>query len=337
MDTAKLEEDRSSPSTPRTIGQLARAVGVPTSTVRFIRAAQASGFTHEDIAKLLELRSDDEDPCPEVERILEQRLERVEEQLARLTHVRGVLSESIRWCRAPRREGCCRVIEDLDGRASGAGIEGISGRTPEELAGALFDALRAGLGDARLFVGAKRLLADGRAVQPGELAERLDRSVDDVLASLDRVPGIERDERGDLVGWGLTLRRTSHRMEVDGTELFTWCALDALFFPALLARTALVRSVCAGSGVSIRLTVRPDGLEALEPAQAVVSFVFPEGAAYGSDVRAALCDHVHYFRDPEAASAWLATHAGGAVLPVQEAFEVGRYLSRRILVEAGEA
>lgn len=131
-----------------TIGKLATAAGVRVSTVRyyeqrgllepdsrtaasyrlygpasverlrFIRAAQASGFTLDDIGTLLEIRSGARDPCAEVQTILERRLERVDEQLADLTRVHGVLVESIQQCRAPHEEGCCVVIDELDSRAS---------------------------------------------------------------------------------------------------------------------------------------------------------------------------------------------------------------------------
>ena len=158
------------PVTHYTIGKLAKAVGVPVSTVRyyeqrgllepdartassyrlfgpdsvrilrFIRAAQASGFTLEDIAMLLQIRGGSMDPCPEVLAILERRLERVDEQLAELTRIRGVLSESIRWCRSPHEEGCCRVIEDLDSGARDGATSTGSGSSvpagPDEVTGA---------------------------------------------------------------------------------------------------------------------------------------------------------------------------------------------------------
>ena len=91
--------------TTYTIGKLAKASGVPVSTVRyyeqrgllqpvartkssyrvygsksleqlrFMRAAQASGFTLENISKLIEIREGALDPCAEVKQILERRLQ----------------------------------------------------------------------------------------------------------------------------------------------------------------------------------------------------------------------------------------------------------------------
>ncbi len=105
----KRSRPEASMGTHYTIGKLAKAAGVPVSTVRyyeqrgllkpeartassyrvygpdgmkrlrFIRAAQVSGFTLEDIGMLLEIQGGALDPCAEVQGILERRLERVEQ------------------------------------------------------------------------------------------------------------------------------------------------------------------------------------------------------------------------------------------------------------------
>ncbi|MDN4571692.1 hypothetical protein DBB29_00190 [Pandoraea cepalis] len=55
------------------------------------------------------------------------------------------------------------------------------------------------------------------------------------------------DDVGNVVGYGLTLRETSHVFKVDGRRLYTWCAFDTLFFAILIDRTARVTSRCASS------------------------------------------------------------------------------------------
>ena len=132
------------------IGNLARAAGVPTSTVRyyerrglltpdartasryrqygeaglgrlrFIRAAQETGLTLEDIATLLELRDaagTGARCAAEVRALLADRLADIERKLADLAHVRDVLADSLRACRAGRG-GRCAVIEGLTLSAS---------------------------------------------------------------------------------------------------------------------------------------------------------------------------------------------------------------------------
>ena len=369
----RLDAPRPAMSTHTTIGKLAKAAGVPVSTVRyyeqrgllkpdartassyrlygsasmkrlrFIRAAQASGFTLEDIGKLFEIQGGALDPCTDVRHLLERRLKRVDEQLTELTRVRGILSESIEWCLSPHEAGCCQVIEELDSVANSSegpwrgSTEVCAPSKPDEIARTLLAGLRGSLQNARVYVAAKRLLARGTPLSPRELAEVLEEPLDDILETLSRTPGIERDWEGNVLGWGLTLKPTPHRFDVEGKELFTWCAFDTLFFPALLGRTVTIRSTCPRSGDEIRLTVRPDGIEAVHPAEAVVSIVLPDAAATRSDVRGAFCNQVHYFRNEEAASEWLEAHSGGILLPVEEAFQVGRTLSSQVLAEAGES
>lgn len=132
-----------------TIGHLAKAADVPISTVRyyeqrgllrperrtesnyrmygaaslrrlrFIRIAQQTGFTLEDIALLLRLRDGATgNNCKQVETLVDQRLGHITEQLRELRRVQRVLKSTLDWCRNPRVEGRCRVLDDLDVRAT---------------------------------------------------------------------------------------------------------------------------------------------------------------------------------------------------------------------------
>ncbi|MEE9129120.1 MAG: heavy metal-responsive transcriptional regulator [Phycisphaerales bacterium] len=126
-----------------TIGPLAKQAGVPTSTIRyyerrgllrpdgrsegnyrfygeealdrlrFIRTAQATGFTLHDIMSLLDLRDGTAVPCREVQVLIEARLGDVAKQLEGLQHVQEVLHASLHICREAEAKGRCEVIENL--------------------------------------------------------------------------------------------------------------------------------------------------------------------------------------------------------------------------------
>jgi len=130
-------------STMYTIGPLAKAAGVPASTVRFyerrglltpdqrsggnyrrygraalerlrfIRAAQAAGFTLKDIELLLEFRDGDAAPCGEVQALIASRLARIEQEIQHLAHVREVLTRWMGVCRRAAKSGRCAVLEGL--------------------------------------------------------------------------------------------------------------------------------------------------------------------------------------------------------------------------------
>jgi MerR family mercuric resistance operon transcriptional regulator len=128
---------------PYTIGQLARAVGVPTSTVRyyerarllrpdgrtggnyrvygdaalerlrFIRAAQANGFTLDDISVLLSFRDGATTRCKEVQGLIRDRLADLRKRMEQMHEVEVVLRSSLKMCRQFERTGRCQVIDSL--------------------------------------------------------------------------------------------------------------------------------------------------------------------------------------------------------------------------------
>ena len=129
-----------------TIGELAKAAEVPSSTVRyyerigllkpegrsegnyrlygkealerllFIRAAQATGFRLEDVTSLLQLRDGATEPCKEVELLIQERLSDLEERMKDLRRVRKVLKVSLTLCQQAEDRDHCEVIDKLRGR-----------------------------------------------------------------------------------------------------------------------------------------------------------------------------------------------------------------------------
>lgn len=197
---------------------------------------------------------------------------------------------------------------------------------PTSLAGKLTDTLSStGTGLSWLWAPLLRLLVTGEPVADTDLAQATGRTVDEVRQALAELPDVEYDEPGRIVGYGLTHRPTQHRFTVDGRQLFTWCALDTLLFPAILGRPAEVESPCRTTGTPVRLTVQPDRITHVDPAGAVVSLVTPEQVA---SVRTAFCHQVHFVADHQAAGPWLAEHPEATVLPVGEAFVLGQQLAQ---------
>lgn len=121
-----------------TIGQLAQAADVPASTVRyyervgllrptarsasnyrlyssedlerlrFIRAAQATGFSLDDIRVLSRPA-----PCGRVQERIEARLEDVSARIRALQHVRRVLASALEVCRRHEPSGRCGVLDSI--------------------------------------------------------------------------------------------------------------------------------------------------------------------------------------------------------------------------------
>ncbi len=168
-----------------------------------------------------------------------------------------------------------------------------------------------------------RQLAKGRPVPPEDVASK------EQLESSAFSP-VEYDEQGRVVAFGgLSLKPTSHRFEVGGQRLYTWCALDALFLPHVLGLPARIESTCPVSGRRIQLRVGPEGIESCKPDGALMSLVVP-GSRLKGNVRSNLCCHVHFFATENAARAWSSEHEGSTLLPVSGASELAQDITQRL-------
>ena len=125
------------------IGQLAHAAGVPLSTlryyeragllcptgrahnnyrfythdalqiVRFIRAAQATGFTLDDVRALLTLWHGHTALCQDVQPLIAKRLEEVSQRLKDMQHLHHILTSMLALCHAQEQNAPCQVIDKL--------------------------------------------------------------------------------------------------------------------------------------------------------------------------------------------------------------------------------
>jgi alkylmercury lyase len=172
-----------------------------------------------------------------------------------------------------------------------------------------------------------RCLAEGRALSRSEAAALLGCREADVDVRLAEM-GIcaERDDHGAIVGAGLSLRPTRHQFNLDGKRLFTWCALDTFVFSLVLDRTAFVTSTCPATGRAISLRVSSRGLSEVNPSETVLSVIVPTGEA--CDVRESFCTHSNFFISPSAAKSWVREHSTGAILNLDEGFELARRIAR---------
>jgi len=149
----------------------------------------------------------------------------------------------------------------------------------------------------------------------------------------------ERDADETILGiMGLTLNPTAHRFTVEGAQLFTWCAEDALFLPILLNQTAFVESQSPASKDTIRMTVSPHGVDEVNPAGSVLSMVIvdPDRIDLGS-VRSTwttFCHHIHFFVSRHRAEQWAADRRDIEILSVAEGFDLGKKSVAKILANA---
>jgi alkylmercury lyase len=201
-----------------------------------------------------------------------------------------------------------------------------------ELAGSVAKASRvSGETEERVALAIYRGLAEGEPVRVDGLASEVGIPATEAEALLERWPGVFRDSQGRIVGfWGLTIEKLTptHRIRLDGRDLFAWCAWDTLFLPGLIGKAARVESDCPTTGETISLEVGPDGVGDVSHPSAVVSFLRPE-REFDADVIDSFCHFVLFFANEDAGARWVRDHEGTFLLSLEEAFELGRLVNEQ--------
>jgi alkylmercury lyase len=174
-----------------------------------------------------------------------------------------------------------------------------------------------------------RLLAEGKPVPIGRLANTLDLPGETVRQALSRYATFY-DDQGAVIGFGgLTVAEMpSHLFRVEGRTLYTWCAWDSLFIPGILGKAAEVTSRDPITHTPISLRVAPDGVKHVRPESTVVSFLTPD-RTFDRDVIVNFCHFVHFFGSRETRETWTAQHPGTFLLSVEDAFALGQLTNAR--------
>lgn len=84
--------------------------------IRFIRNAQALGFTLDEVGKLLRLRVNHRSQCESVERQARTRLDLVQEKIAGLRAMERTLRRLLKTCAARGTTDSCPILESLESR-----------------------------------------------------------------------------------------------------------------------------------------------------------------------------------------------------------------------------
>jgi hypothetical protein len=172
------------------------------------------------------------------------------------------------------------------------------------------------------------LLAKGQPVAPSRVAELTASTLPQVEAALE-LARAERDEQGYIVELsGLMLNPTMHRVEIGNAALFSCCALLAQFVPLLIGLPIRVESVDPVSRRIVSLNISPDGVTAVEPQEAVGSFVVTEPDGVMRDVSENFCRHVHHFASIDSVSMFAAADQRRYSLQIGELHQAARMLFR---------
>ena len=169
-----------------------------------------------------------------------------------------------------------------------------------------------------------------RPVQSTRLAQILGRDVREAEALAQRwgMPGTQVED-GFIDLDPQRAKAASRRQVRIGHRQFgvTGCALDVLYYAPLVRPSLQLEETCPTTGTPIRLEFTPNHVVRVEPASTVVPILNPqaldqiEGMSM-EDIDANVCVQGPFFSSAQAAQGWLATHPGGRILPVREAWDL---------------
>lgn len=184
--------------------------------------------------------------------------------------------------------------------------------------------------------GFRLLLEQSRPIEHHEWAEAASIDPDDLDQVLkDHWGRVEVDEQGRLIGIaGLTIRPTNHELNVNGSQHWTWCALDAVGILGALEATGTVQSIDPSTNDHVSLVF--DKGQAQSDAT-----IFVLSGYDGGDIRGEWCPLVNFFNNRLDAHRWVANNQlQGDILTVQEvagqAADLWRVVAEREMLTSPE-
>lgn len=118
---------------------------------------------------------------------------------------------------------------------------------------------RSSAGAALVRRAAFTLLRRGRPASQQALAEATGLAVEAVRVALDELAAVGTAtvmHREVVAAGGLSVMPAAHRLRLDGVELWTWCAFDAIGIPAALGVDAVAITRCPTCGSVLEITLR---------------------------------------------------------------------------------
>lgn len=167
-------------------------------------------------------------------------------------------------------------------------------------------------------------LALGQPLSVERLAGMMSQVAHTIKEILENWGGTFYNDKGEITGfWGISVDKTSHRIQINSINNYAWCAWDTLFIPELVGTTAQVSSTCTTTDEAISLTVAPQGIR-LKQTDIWLSFLLPDEKAVQKNVTTSFCCFVHFFSSKAAGKTWTAQNKDTFLLSLNEAFEVGK-------------
>ncbi len=169
------------------------------------------------------------------------------------------------------------------------------------------------------------LLTEGKPVAIEDLAESVALSPATVNEMIKKWPDVYYDDEQRIVGHGgLTFEPTKHKIMFDDRILYTWCAWDTLFLPAILGKPLDIESQCPVDDSVVRVRVDQEGVKFIDPEEAVISFILPSQECIQKDIQSNFCHYINFFPSTEIGNQWVEKYSKTYLISIEEAFKIGQ-------------
>ena len=168
-----------------------------------------------------------------------------------------------------------------------------------------------------LFIEVQKKLLHGQPLDVKTVADILETSMTKAAQMICQFG--ETNEDGRVVAFaGISIIPTPHSFKVNGVQLYTWCAADALIFPSFFDVAAEIESADPINGQLIKLSINKKQIDFIQPKSAYVSWI---DAIDTNDIRNSMCKRVHFFVSKQTADEWQKENPIASILPAKNLFK----------------
>ena len=176
-----------------------------------------------------------------------------------------------------------------------------------------------------------QLLAQGQPVNIEIFASHINLSTNETKRLLDNWTGVSFNNKHQIDAfWGLSTSKTTHSFNTGQHILYTWCAWDLLFMPVILKQTITATTQCPLSKQKITLTISEHGIEEVNPADTMITFIKPTLEQLKANVTSSFCQYIFFVESEQTGRKWQQQHNDGFLLELDQGFNLGKDIIKQV-------
>ncbi|MDH5393019.1 MAG: organomercurial lyase [Gammaproteobacteria bacterium] len=176
-----------------------------------------------------------------------------------------------------------------------------------------------------------QLLSRGKPLSIKTFAESIALSCEETETLLATWSGVSFDKKHCINAfWGISTSPTAHSFRLNNQTLYTWCAWDLLLAAVIYRQTIQAQTQCPVSKKTISLSLGENGVEKIQPASAMITFVKPDINALKANITGSFCQYVFFVDSETSGKRWQKNHDNGFLLSIDQGFELAKNIMQTV-------